>query len=80
VDDYTDVVKCLVDTHYSGVTRYTTSTFLRMKLGDALKQRDVAPHIHESSAEAKRALKRDRTPAEPRPRFQSHDDVSVVRL
>jgi propionate CoA-transferase len=58
VDAYTDMVKYLVDNYYSGVTRYTTSTFLRMKLGDALKQRDVAPHIYESSAEAKRALKR----------------------
>jgi propionate CoA-transferase len=56
VDEYTDMVKYLVDTYYSGVTRYTTSTFLRMKLGDALKKRDVAPHIYESSAEAKERL------------------------
>jgi propionate CoA-transferase len=58
VDDYTDMVKQLVDNYYSGVTRYTTSTFLRMKLGDALKIRDVAPHIYESSAEAQKALSR----------------------
>ena len=58
VDDYTDMVKHLVDNYYSGVTRYTTSTFLRMKLGDALKIRDVAPHIYESSAEARKALSR----------------------
>jgi propionate CoA-transferase len=57
VDEYTDMVKYLVDNYYSGVTRYTTSTFLRMKLGDALKQRDVAPHIYESSVEARKALK-----------------------
>ena len=56
VDEYTDMVKHLVDTYYSGVTRYTTSTFLRMKLGEALKKRDVAPHIYESSAEAKKRL------------------------
>ncbi|MGD8971897.1 MAG: acyl CoA:acetate/3-ketoacid CoA transferase [Desulfobacterales bacterium] len=56
VDEYTDMVKYLVNTYYSGVTRYTTSTFLRMKLGDALKKRDVAPHIYESSAEAKERL------------------------
>jgi propionate CoA-transferase len=57
VDEYTDMVKYLVDHYYSGVTRYTTSAFLRLKLGDALKQRDVAPHIYESSAEARQALK-----------------------
>ncbi len=56
VDQYTDMVKFLVDHYYSGVTRYTTSTFLRMKLGDALKKRDVAPHIYESSREARAAL------------------------
>ncbi|MGD9175189.1 MAG: malonate decarboxylase subunit alpha, partial [Desulfobacterales bacterium] len=58
VDEYTDMVKHLVDHYYSGVTRYTTSTFLRMKLGDALQKRDVAPHIYESSREAQQALKK----------------------
>ena len=57
VDEYTDMVKYLVDHYYTGVTRYTTSTFLRMKLGDALQRRDVAPHIYESSQEARQALK-----------------------
>jgi propionate CoA-transferase len=57
VDAYTTMVKRLVDRHYSGVTRYTTSAFLRMKIGDALKNRGVAPHIYESQAEAQRALK-----------------------
>ena len=55
---YTDMVKHLVDNYYSDVTRYTTSTFLRMKLGDALKKRDVAPHIYESGDEARKVLKR----------------------
>jgi propionate CoA-transferase len=59
VDEYTDMVKFLVDTHYTGVTRYTTSTFLRMKLGDALKKRNVAPHIYESGDDARAALKMD---------------------
>ena len=57
IEEYTDMVKFLVDNYYSGVTRYTTSAFLRMKLGDALKKRDVAPHIYESSEEAKMKLK-----------------------
>ena len=59
VDAYTDMVKYLVNNFYSGVTRYTTSTFLRLKLGDALKKRDVAPHIYESGEEARRALKKE---------------------
>jgi propionate CoA-transferase len=59
VDEYTDMVKNLVDNYYSGVTRYTTSTFLRMKLGDALKKRDVAPHIYESGEEARKALAKE---------------------
>jgi len=58
VDEYTDMVKYLVDHYYTGVTRYTTSAFLRMKLGGALQKRDVAPHIYESSEEASHALKR----------------------
>jgi propionate CoA-transferase len=56
LDEYTEMVKYLVENYYSGVSRYTTSAFLRMKLGDALKKRDVAPYIFESSQEAKRAL------------------------
>jgi propionate CoA-transferase len=58
VDEYTEMVKYLMDNYYSGVTRYTTSAFLRMKLGDALKKRSVAPHIYESSQEASQALKK----------------------
>jgi propionate CoA-transferase len=57
VDEYSEMVKSLVDRYYTGVTRYTTSTFLRMKLGDALKKRDVASHIYESRQEAQEALK-----------------------
>jgi len=58
VDEYTDRVKYLVNKYYSDVTRYTTSTFLRMKLGDALQKRGVKPHIYESHEEAHKALKK----------------------
>jgi propionate CoA-transferase len=57
VGPYSDMVKALVDRYYTGVTRYTTSAFLRMKIGDALKERKMAPHIYESREEAKLALK-----------------------
>jgi propionate CoA-transferase len=40
------------------VTRYTTSAFLRVKLGDAMQKRNVAPQIYASSLEAKKALKK----------------------
>ncbi len=59
VDIYTDAVKHLVDHYYAEVTRYTTSTFLRMKLGEALEVRNVAPHIYESREEARKALKKN---------------------
>jgi len=52
VDAYSAMVKDLTERFYTRVTRYTTSNFLRMKLGDALEQRGVAPHIYESSQEA----------------------------
>ncbi len=58
VDEYTDMVKYLVNKYYLEVTRYTTSTFLRMKLGDALQRRGVKPHIYESHEEAHEALKK----------------------
>jgi propionate CoA-transferase len=52
IDEYSAMVRDLVDRFYSGVTRYTTSGILRAKLGDALKQRAVAPYIYESADEA----------------------------
>lgn len=56
VDDYLTMVDRLVKQYYSGVTRYTTSAFLRLKLGEAMKKRNVASHIYESSEEAENAL------------------------
>ena len=52
LDAYTDMVRDLVQRFYAGVTRYTTSAFLHLKLRDALRQRDVAPHIYEAREEA----------------------------
>jgi len=59
LDMYSDMVKYLMDRFYSSVTRYTTSSFLRAKLGGVLAQRSVAPHIYESAEEAHAHL-RDR--------------------
>ena len=38
--------------HYLTATRYTTSAFLRQKLGQELKSRSIPPHIFESREEA----------------------------
>jgi len=56
-DAYSEMVQGLVDRFYSGVTRYTTSSFLRLKLGEALQTRNVAPHIYESAEEARAHLR-----------------------
>jgi propionate CoA-transferase len=53
LDEYSAMVRSLVDRYYTGVSRYTTSGFLRMKLGESLTKRGVAPHIFESAEEAR---------------------------
>ncbi|GJH26987.1 acyl CoA:acetate/3-ketoacid CoA transferase [Caballeronia novacaledonica] len=52
MESYSAMVQDLVSLYYSGVTRYTTSSFLRVKLGDALHRRRVSPYIYESPDEA----------------------------
>jgi propionate CoA-transferase len=52
VDDYTDMVKDLSDKYYRYVSRYTTSAFMRLKLGAALEGRGLAAHIYETPQEA----------------------------
>ena len=56
IDDYIAMVKAVVERHYHDVTRYTSSTFLRMKLGEALARGDMAPQLYESADEAKGKL------------------------
>ena len=53
---YSDMVKGLVERYYSGVSRFTTNGFLRMKLGEALRQHGVTPHLFTSEAEARADL------------------------
>lgn len=45
-------MKDLNDKYYTNVSRYTTSTFMRLKLGTALEHGGVAAHIYESRQEA----------------------------
>ncbi|MBI5108749.1 MAG: malonate decarboxylase subunit alpha [Rhodocyclales bacterium] len=57
LDDYTGMVKGLMERHYSDVTRYTASTFLRARLGESFGKRVADPHIFETRDEAQRHLR-----------------------
>jgi propionate CoA-transferase len=52
VDDYVNMVKGLMDSYYHDVTRYTSSTFLRIKLAEELEKRQLPAHVFASEAEA----------------------------
>ncbi|WP_313953246.1 acyl CoA:acetate/3-ketoacid CoA transferase [Accumulibacter sp.] len=54
VDDYIGMVKDLMDRHYHDVTRYTSSTFLRLRLAEALEKQQLPAHLFASEAEAQR--------------------------
>ncbi len=51
-DDYARMVRTVVERYYLKVTRYSTSSFMRAKLGHTLLERGVPPHIYESASEA----------------------------
>ena len=44
-----DMVRDVQERFYSTASRYTTSAFMRLKLGDALQRRDLAPHVFETA-------------------------------
>ena len=52
-DAWAAMVSDLIERYYRNVTRYSTSSFLRAKLGPALAARGVAPHLYESAEEAR---------------------------
>ncbi len=54
-DAYAEMVRSLEDAFYTRVSRYTTSAFMRVKLGQVLT-RTVRPHIFESKTEAQAFL------------------------
>ncbi len=56
IEAYTEMQTYLTQNHFSKVSRYTTSAFLRMKLGASLEKRGLAPHIYESKTEAHQFL------------------------
>jgi propionate CoA-transferase len=58
VDDYIDMVKGLMETCYHDVTRFTSNTFLRARLGEALAKRRISAHSYSTAAEAEANLDR----------------------
>ncbi|MBI5258250.1 MAG: malonate decarboxylase subunit alpha [Burkholderiales bacterium] len=56
-DDWAAMVRELVDRYYINVTRYSTSGFLRAKLGPALAARGVSAHIYETARDATAGLR-----------------------
>ncbi len=59
VDDYIDMVKEVVEAYYHNVTRFTSNTFLRAKLGEALEKRKIAARSYETAAEAEAHVRED---------------------
>jgi propionate CoA-transferase len=51
-DAYFSMVTYMESRYYSSASRYTTSAFMRMKLGAGLSERNLAPHVFETPAEA----------------------------
>ncbi len=51
-DEYNELMEFMMQRYYATYVRYTTSTFMRLKLQDAISQRGMQPHISESSREA----------------------------
>jgi propionate CoA-transferase len=57
IDEYSEMVKGVVEDLYINTTRYSTSAFARMKIGEALAEKKLIPHMYESREEAQKALK-----------------------
>ncbi|HEV2955650.1 MAG TPA: acyl CoA:acetate/3-ketoacid CoA transferase, partial [Xanthobacteraceae bacterium] len=51
-DAYMGMITYMEQRHYSSASRYTTSAFMRLKLGAGLAERNLAPHVFETWAEA----------------------------
>ena len=51
-DAYFSMITYMQGRYYERASRYTTSAFLRLKLGAALAERQLAPHVFETLAEA----------------------------
>ena len=62
LDGYVEMVRWIVERYYVNVTRYTTSAFMRARLGAALEGAHVAPHLYEGAEAALVGLDVERGP------------------
>ena len=51
-DAYFSMITYMQGRYYTTASRYTTSAFMRLKLGAGLSERDLKPHVFETPAEA----------------------------
>jgi propionate CoA-transferase len=56
-DAYLDAVRFVEEKYYLKVSRYTTSGFMRLKLGKELADRQVSSQVFESAQEARRNIR-----------------------
>lgn len=63
-DDYADMIQYMMQHYYKTTARYSTSSFMRLKMQEALSRRGLQPHIFESADEAHAAVEAARTAAE----------------
>jgi propionate CoA-transferase len=59
-DTYFSMIAYLEKRYYSSASRYTTSAFMRLKLGEGLTERHVAAHIFETHEDAERFARSQR--------------------
>lgn len=55
-DDYADMDRYMLEHYYTKITRFATSAFMRMKLGEAFTRRNIAPHVFEKKEDAQAFL------------------------
>jgi len=55
-DAYAEMDRYFLANYFSQITRYATSAFMRAKLGEALSERGIAPHVFERREEAQAFL------------------------
>ena len=65
-DAYFSTIAYLESRYYATASRYTTSAFMRLKLGVSLQSRDLAPHVFETRAEAQARNTARSVPFKPR--------------
>lgn len=64
-DAYATMVRELIDRYYESVTRYTSSAFLRRKLGASLAAHQVDPELFETQRQALASMQRRRESRSP---------------